>query len=251
VSDISVIFGNAQVCSLLCRRNAIVGVRDKLIIRRTRSLVIEDALEDYRNGIAPRPIFFYCSRNHAEPLRSDPTAILGSIARQLANLSPSSPLLPPVVKAFEAEEEQGGVSGSIDFEDSQALVLQLINIYPVTTIIIDALDECSKEARRMILDFVKTTLAGASSLVKFFLSSREDGDIVFNLKSFPNLQISSGMNQADIETFVKVETQQLIAKGLLLLHSQSQESLEKEIVAQLATDADGMLVAIEIVLECC
>jgi hypothetical protein len=59
------------------------------------------------------------------------------------------------------------------------------------------------------------------------------------------------MNQADIETFVKAETQQLIAKGLLLLHSQSQESLEKEIVAKLATDADGMLVAIEIVLECC
>ena len=208
-------------------------------------------MEDYKNSIAPRPIFFYCSRNNAEPLRSDPTAILGSIARQLANLSPSSPLLPPVVEAFEAEKEQGSVSSSIDFEDSQALVLELINIYPVTTIIIDGLDECSKEARRRILDFVKTTLAGTSSLVKFFLSSREDGDIVFNLKSFPNLQISSGMNQADIETFVKVETQQLIEKGLLLLHSQSKECLENEIVAKLAGDADGMLVAFKIVLEHC
>lgn len=150
------------------------------------------------------------------------------------------PLLSPVSKAFEEEQEQGGTSGSIDFDDSQTLVLQLINIYPVTTIIIDALDECSKEARRRILNFLKTTLAGASSMVKFFLLSREEGDVVFNLKSFPNLWISSRNNQTDIETFVRVETHQLIAKGSLLLHSQFKESLEEEIVAKLAKDADGM-----------
>lgn len=105
-----------------------MGVKPKLTIRHTRSLVIEDALEDCRNSTAPRPIFFYCSRNNAEPLRSNLTAILGSIVRQLANPTPSSPLLFPVVKVFEAEEEQGSVSSSIDFEESQALVLQLIKI---------------------------------------------------------------------------------------------------------------------------
>ena len=54
-----------------------MGVEAKLTIKCAGSLVIEDALEYYRKIIAPRPIFFYCSQNDAEPLRSDPAAILG------------------------------------------------------------------------------------------------------------------------------------------------------------------------------
>ncbi|KAF2685391.1 hypothetical protein K458DRAFT_388272 [Lentithecium fluviatile CBS 122367] len=36
------------------------------------SMVIEDALARYKAGDSPHPVFFYCSRNPAEPARSDP-----------------------------------------------------------------------------------------------------------------------------------------------------------------------------------
>lgn len=202
--------------------------------------MVQDALEASQRGDAPRPAFFYCSRDNAEPLRSDPGAIIGSIARQLANLSPSSPLLPPAVRLYKEEEDQGGASGSLDLENAQELIMQLIDLYPITTIIIDALDECTKEGRGIILSFIKSTLEGSSTLVKFFLSSREDGDITFHLERFPNLRISSGKNQKDIETFVKSETRQLIEKGSLLLHSQNKPELESKIVDKVSKDADGM-----------
>jgi hypothetical protein len=61
------------------------------------SLVIENGLETSKQGTSLPPAFFYCSRNATEPVLSDPESILASIARQLANLSPSSALLSAVV----------------------------------------------------------------------------------------------------------------------------------------------------------
>jgi hypothetical protein len=168
--------------------------------------------------------------------------MLGCIARQLANLSPSSALLPPVVELFEEEEAQGGATGSLDIDDARELILNLINIYPVTTIIIDALDECSIQGRGIVLDFIQTIIEDASSLVKVFVSSREDGDIVFNLQRFPNLRISSGKNQVDIEAFVESETKRLVRAGLLLRNSQRQQQLIEKIVIRVAAEAQGMYV---------
>lgn len=204
------------------------------------SLVIQNALEASELGRTPRPAFFYCSRNAAEPLRAEPEAILTSIARQLATLTPASDILPPVVEMYKQEEAQGNASGSLDLDGAQELILKLIDVSPYTTIIIDALDECSKEGRGCLLDFIKTALVEASSLVKFFISSREDGDIVFNLQRFPNCRISSKKNRADIEAFVKSETRRLIRSGSLLRNSQQPQELEDTIVAKVSDDAHGM-----------
>jgi hypothetical protein len=204
------------------------------------SLVIEDGLETCKRGIALRPAFFYCSRNTAEPARSDPGSILASIARQLANLNPFSALLPPVVKKYAEEEEQGNAAGTLDIDDARELILDLVSIYPVTFIMIDALDECPREGRATIIEFIKTVIRSSSNLVKFFISSREDGDIVFHLGGFPSLRISSGKNQVDIEAFVKAETKRLVDSGSLLRHSQKQPQLMDEIISRVARDAEGM-----------
>lgn len=123
-----------------------------------RSLVIEDTLKCAAQDQIPRPAYFYCSRNSAEPLRSDSNAILGSIARQLASLNPTSPLLPPVVEKYAEEEGQGATSTSLDVQDSSELISGLLDLYPTAFIIIDALDECTGEARIDLLDFIKATL---------------------------------------------------------------------------------------------
>src|SRR5215469_2628889 len=109
------------------------------------SIVIEDALNGFRAGHNPRPVFFYSSRNRAEPGRSDPKAILASLARQLSALEPGKPLLKPTLDLYKKKEAEGFASGSLRIEESCALIIQLIEQYPVTTIVIDALDECDPE----------------------------------------------------------------------------------------------------------
>ena len=204
------------------------------------SLVIEDGLESCKQGTSLPPAFFYCSRNTAEPARSDAGSILASIARQLANLTPSTALLPPVVEKFNEEEEQGSASGALDIDDAKDLIVALVALYPITIIIIDALDECPREGRAILIEFIKTVIQNSNSLVKFFISSREDGDIVFHLGEFPSLKISSGKNQVDIEAFVKVETGRLVNSGSLLRHSQKKPQLMDEIISRVARDAQGM-----------
>jgi hypothetical protein len=145
-----------------------------------------------------------------------------------------------VVEKYNEEEEQGNASGTLDIDDARELILELVALYPITTIIIDALDECPREERAVMIDFIKTLIRNSSNLVKFFISSREDGDIVFHLEEFPSLRISSGKNQVDIEAFVEAETRRLVESGSLLRHSQKQRQLMDEIMSRVAKDAKGM-----------
>jgi len=134
-------------------------------------------------------------------------------------------------------------SAPLDLDGSRDLALKLVDQYPVTTIIIDALDECDLQARGILLDFIKNTLKNSSSLVKFFVSSRRENDIVMQLKYFPKIDISSTKNQDDIETFVEFETKKLVSSGALLGTSQSRQELQNKIIEKVSQDAAGMCVA--------
>jgi hypothetical protein len=141
---------------------------------------------------------------------------------------------------YEKEEEEGNASGYLDIDDAKDLILELVALYPVTIIIVDALDECPREGRAILIEFIKRVIQDSRSLVKFFISSRDDGDIVWHLEEFPSLKISSGKNQVDIEAFVKKETRRLVNSGLLLLHSKEQKILTDKITSKVAKDANGM-----------
>jgi len=146
-----------------------------------RSIVIEDAIQAFHAGQSPPPAFFYCSRNTAEPARSSAESIIASIARQLSSLQSGLPLLLPVVATYKKRESEGFASGSLRIDESRALIIQLIEHYPLTTIIIDALDECDSDSRADLLETLETILQESSSMVKIFVSSRDDQDIVCHL----------------------------------------------------------------------
>jgi hypothetical protein len=122
----------------------------------------------------PPPAFFYCSRSTAEPTRSDPVAILASIARQLSNLQPDLPLLKPTVELYEKKEAEAFASGPLRMEESRSLIIQLAEHYPMIIIIIDALDECDPSKRADLLEALEQILQNSSNLVKIFISSRDD-----------------------------------------------------------------------------
>ena len=119
------------------------------------SIVIEDAINSFHAGYNPQPVFFYSSRNTAEPGRSDPKAILASLARQLSCLEPGKPLLKPTLDLYKKKEAEGFASREQRIEESCALIIQLTKQYPLTTIVIDALDECDPGKRRDLLKALK------------------------------------------------------------------------------------------------
>jgi hypothetical protein len=211
-----------------------------MIADTIRSIVIQDAMQAFHAGQSPPPAFFYCSRNTAERSRSNPEAILASIVRQLASLEPGLPLLDPVITLYKQREAQGFASGSLRIGESSALIIQLVENYPLTTIVIDALDECDPEKRADLLETLETILRESSRLVKIFVSSRDDQDIVCHLQDYPNLEVACDRNLDDIVSFVKAETQDLIKRRKLLRFSNNKEELKEVIMDQVTKGANGM-----------
>lgn len=194
----------------------------------------------FRADHNPPPAFFYCSRNPAEPTRSNPEAILASLVRQLSSLQPGDPLLSPSIEFFKKNEAQAFAFGPPRIGETCELIIQLVEHYPLTLIVIDAFDECDPDKRADLLEALEAILRESSSLVKIFISSRDDQDIVFQLKQYPNLEISSDRNGDDIAKFVKAETEKLIEKKKLLRYSQAREEMEELIVRKVAHGATGM-----------
>ena len=204
------------------------------------SIVIEDAMKRSSDGRGPPPVYFYCSRNAAESQRSDAAAIFSSIVRQLSCTEPGLPLLPPVVEIYE-KKGRGFDSHGLRIEDSCEIIKKLIEYYPMTTIVIDALDECNAEEREMLLDAIEGLLQDSSlGLLKVFLSSRDDQDITCTLREYPNVDLVSSRNSADIEAFVRDETNRLVRKQRLLRHSNAKEELVTLVVDKVSRGADGM-----------
>ena len=209
-------------------------------ISHLRSLVVKDVMERSKAGQCPPPVYFYISRSAAEPERSNSVAMLASIVRQLSCVEPGLTLLKPVIEKYE-KDGQGFSSNGLCLDDSRELITELIERHSTTTIIIDALDECELKERQLLLDVLESILQESSlGLVKVFLSSRDDRDIVCTLQDYPNIDVVSDKNTADIEAFVREETDHLVKRRRLLRGSPSQSELKVQIIDQVSKGADGM-----------
>lgn len=205
----------------------------------TSSLVIEDMIARFEAGQSGLPVYFYCSRSEAELERSNPHAVLASVLRQLSCVRPDAPILSPVVEKYRSHGE-GFSSNSLDLDDSRDLIIRLIEEYSMTTIIVDALDECDPSMRQSLLDAFEHILKESSGLVKIFVSSRNDQDIVCTLRDYPNMNISSDKNMVDIKAYVKAETMNFVEKGQLLRNSSGKDKMAASIIKHISGGADGM-----------
>ena len=196
-------------------------------------------IKRFEAGQSALPVYFYCARSAAEPERSKPDAVLASILRQISCVQPDAPLFGPVIEKYKRQGE-GFKSNGLDLDDSRDLIIRLSEDYNMTTIIVDALDECDPEMRQSLLDAFEHILKESVGLVKIFVSSRDDQDIVYTLRDYPNLDISSDKNTADINAYVKIETQKLVKKGQLLRNSRDKEEMTASIIDMVSSGADGM-----------
>ena len=212
----------------------------------TRSTVIAQLLSDHSVFANAAPIaYFYCQRNTAEPQRSDPTEVFRAILKQLLCCNPrwyeeSFTANNYRARKFEAELEGCEVS-SLDLFETTDQIIQIASVMPVT-ILIDALDECRSDQRHELLRALDLLLEKSAHLVKIFVSSRDDIDIVLRLKNHPNIYISINDNTDDIHEYIQYEVQKAQSDRRLLNGAISPE-LARLVTEKLAAKAGGMYVS--------
>lgn len=205
------------------------------------SSLIQHLNDESPANTQPVPIaYFYCVRNTAEPERANPDEILRSILKQLSSLEPYLRIREPVVKAYkEKEKEAKGYNvEKLMLDETVEVILALLETNPAY-VVIDALDECDPDRRHELFEALDTIIQRSASLVKVFVSSRDDGDIVCRLASSPNVFIRTSDNRVDVECFVRTEVSQAIRKKRLIKGNVSGQ-LEDRIIEALIDGADGM-----------
>ena len=216
---------------------------ERVLIWR-RSIVIENALRAFREKEAPGPVYFYCTRNSSEPGRSDPARIIASLARQLAKPQ-GAKVLTPTKRLYEEYEDEGFAEQQLTQSESEKLVLQLLGEYKASTaiLVLDALDECDRATRGGLLAALERFLKEAPCLLKIFVSSRDDQDLVCRLQSYPTLELSSDRNAADIRAFIRCELDRRIESQELLRGSPRKDELRNQISTKLEANAHGLYVS--------
>lgn len=125
--------------------------------------------------------FFYCARNTAEPARARPVEVLSALLRQLCSSDPDQPVKEPVAREYEARKRKAEKDCSsikkLTVEDCTRLIIELTRDHPAN-IVLDALDECEENKRYKLLEAFESIIRSSGDVVKIFVSSRDDIDIV-------------------------------------------------------------------------
>ena len=184
--------------------------------------------------------YFYCNR--AEESRREPQSILNTLIQQLAQTeSEGNKLLKPVVDIYLDRERRGQKASRLSLGESQEILVQLTDIYPQTTICIDALDEIETETRLLLLKTLKNIIGKSKNLVKIFATTRMDIDILRQFETFPRIELQPDDNMGDINQFVKTKLQSTI-DDRLLLDGDVPDELKVEICGVLCERSRGMYI---------
>lgn len=202
--------------------------------------MIENVIKVFENRQNSISVFFYCSRNIVKSARSSLDAIVTIIARQLSSLQSRHSLFFSTMAVYKKRKLEEFVSKSLNINESRLLIFQFVEYYSLTIIVIDALDECDSKRRTNFLKILKSILQKFSNLLKIFVSSRNDQDIVLHLRNYFNFELSFEINKNDISSFVIVEIDNLMKKKNLLILNINKKKLKIEITEQVTKKIDEM-----------
>ncbi|CAI7611281.1 unnamed protein product [Penicillium crustosum] len=173
--------------------------------------------------------YFYCNRNEDE--RRDPLCILQSYVRQLSTAVGSTGHIRKRLQVVSDEARRQG--SHLGLEACKTQLLESVNGYSQTTIILDALDECYEHSRWQLIDVIRELVSKSDRPLKVFISSRPDEDIKTQF-SGKNIEIYAINNQDDIEKFVNAEIDKPRHWGPI------SQSLRSDIVRTLREGSQGM-----------
>ncbi|KAL0630829.1 hypothetical protein Q9L58_010321 [Maublancomyces gigas] len=178
-------------------------------------------------------VYFYCNRNHEE--RQDPTMIIQALVRQLCVAVPGTPAA--VVAEYDKRVNRG--LGTLEFQECIDFVVTLMDMHPQTTIVPDALDESNPNKRWKLIEALTAIICSSATLVKIFISSRDDVDIKLHLEIVPNIYIDLRDNSADIARFVPRQVTLSIEKSMFF-RGNVMDKFKEEIITTIEGKANGM-----------
>lgn len=205
--------------------------------------MIEELLQEQARIANAAPIaFFYCSRDPGDPERADPENIIRSLLKQVATKTARDSIAGAVLKAYEKQqsEEKTLFPEPFTLEESKTVLLQILETNPVT-LVLDGLDECNPSTRHNLLLAINEIIRCSASLVRVFISSRNDGDLVCQLEGCPNIYIKVTDNATDITNYVKHEVSSAIQNKRLIRGKVSAQTRQL-LIQTLITGAQGMWV---------
>jgi hypothetical protein len=165
--------------------------------------------------------------------------ILKSIIKQSIDQHlPNTTDIPKDIQSSLEDISQNPLSG---IEELQSLLHKMIFLPSVYYIIIDALDECEKHERSLILNVLQSAIVLNGSKLKLLLTSRESisREIRTHFHSLQHISMNSSIARSDIELYTKGALDEKLRSQDLVV---GRTELIQEIEDALIQGADGMLV---------
>jgi len=153
--------------------------------------------------------------------------------------SDENKLFKPLIEVYKDRCDKGQKSSPLTLKESLDILVQLTDIYPQTTLCIDALDEIDHTIRIRLLEALKHVMEYSKSRVKVFATTRMDPDILLQFEIFPRIELRADDNFDDIKRFVDTSVQKAI-DDKLMLHGVVPLDLKEEICAVLHERSKGM-----------
>ncbi|GLA60459.1 hypothetical protein AtubIFM54640_000913 [Aspergillus tubingensis] len=157
--------------------------------------------------------YFYCNRN--EDIRTRPLAVARSYVRQLS--SPASKTKSSNTNSWHIQSTLQSTYKNFRMEGADLhmkcctkLITESLNLYPRTTLVLDAFDECDPSSRGDLLELFTDLLSNSTRPVKLFIASRPDRDVQQQVRSHTNIEVQATDNQQDIEAYISQEMPRLI-----------------------------------------
>ncbi|KAH0521932.1 hypothetical protein TsFJ059_005862 [Trichoderma semiorbis] len=174
--------------------------------------------------------FFYCNR--LGPSMQDPIIVLRSFVRQLACKAFGEPGLiqSSLAQKCKAAKREGRDLG---YKDCKTLIMESLNLYPKTTIILDALDESDITTYNLCTVLIEM-MDESRRPVKIFISTRPDRKYMKAFQDKHIITLDASNQQDDIEKFLE---EKLYSTDLFMERSQKAQD---EIKGVFATRSCGM-----------
>ena len=183
------------------------------------AIVIQKFLDDAAGVGNSAPLaYFYCSRQKSESCRMDPTEILRAILKQLSSLGPDGRVRHAIATEYKQRRHDAERDGldvrNLAFSECTQLLLELTSEAPAT-ILIDGIDELG-DSSQDLLDALGYLVENSSSVLKVFVSSRDEAAIARSLRHAHSIRVTSADNSEDIVLFVKHHVSKAVEQKRLL-----------------------------------
>ena len=174
-----------------------------------------------------------------------PANILRSFVKQLAVSPEKDAIHHSLTQIYHQKAESGFNSKELSFEESEAVLGQMIGTYQyaTTTLVVDALDECHESLRRELIEAFDRLIDKSTNL-KILVSSRRNADIMLVLERKTSVGISATDNQNDISKFVADKIEKNKKDRLTPIKKEVQE----QIIETLLAKSEGMKVTPSILI---